>query len=392
MKIRIRTDAATVWGVCLLSLLSCFFIMKMLRSFSGSDVAGGLWNYIQLFMVAAGIICFLLKINTLLRSKPVRSLTAFSYIAALVSIVYISFDRNSIFAFLTILYASGVLSLIYCDGLNRPIEKNQYIIVTFYLISAIYIFSMLSGRQYSTSTGAVADVYYILGLFPLILIYQKKFPIISILVCTTAILLSGKRAGLIAFVVMIFCYYLFNGIQKRRLGSFIKNLLLFALWGFIFLFLFEKVIASFNSNMLERLLRLSADGGSGRADRWQFVITKLGDSNFFQILFGHGRNALSSEFFRAHNDFLEVLYDYGLFALLAYLFFYIHLIREFVQMVRTKYTYAPIMLMSIICSLFLAMFSYYIVEPTYITSGMICYGYLLSDFEKYKCERMEIVS
>lgn len=385
MKVLVKKNE--LWGSFILFLLCIFFIIKMFRSFSGSSVAGGIWNYIQLFCVAAGFVTFLAKLPVISKNSTVDMLVLFSAISVINTVIYISFDKNSLFSFLTIPYAACVLCLIYCDGMNRSIDNNIIITFSFYFISVLFLVSMLAGRQYSTTTGAVSDVYYILGLFPLMLIYNRKIPIIPIMICAVAIIVSGKRTGILAFIMMIFAYYLFREINNKSIKKHITNFFSLIIVSIIFVLVFRRIMEVFNPRLLDRLMNIFNDGGSGRSDRWQYVWGMLKQSSVPAILFGHGDNSLLHCYGRAHNDFLEVFYNSGLFALLSYIAFYILLIREYVSMVRHKYKYSVIMLMSIICSLFLAMLSFYIVEPTYITSGMICYGYLLSDFRKYKTER-----
>ena len=47
----------------LMAVFFAFFALKMLRAFSGSSVQGGIWNYIQLFFVALGILLFIIGIR-----------------------------------------------------------------------------------------------------------------------------------------------------------------------------------------------------------------------------------------------------------------------------------------------------------------------------------------
>jgi O-antigen ligase len=304
-----------------------------------------------------------------------------------------SFSVSTFFSLLMILYPSLLLVLLYCVGKRIDITRKGPLFWTFFIISVILISAMF--RYYGkgeteAERGAIADVYYILGLLPLMLACTKaKWRFVPVLVTTFAVIFSTKRTGLLALSVMMILYFVLAMIKERNLKKFAKILLLFALCAALFVGFFLYMDNTFEDmQLVDRLLRLSEDGGSGRDVRWKVTWESFCSSDLLHMVFGHGKGSIwdATLVGETHNDFLQVLYEHGFLAFLAYVGFYVALLAELVHMFRAKYPHAVLFAMSVICSLFLAMFSYYVIAPTYITCGILCYGFFLADFHKFQAD------
>lgn len=371
------------YSTLLLLLMSLFFITKMLRAFSGSSTQGGIWVGIQLFLILFGLALVIKKIKTIIKTPEIVALLLYVVFSMMNSLFTIEFTVTQIYSYIMIPYALCVLMIFYVDGTHRDIENNLILTVTFYIISAIFVFFMLRSGSYSTQTGSVSDAYYVLGLLPLVLVCNKKWSIIPILCAGIVIIISGKRAGLIAFILMVVAYFIIEVLvskQYKSLAVSFFSIVIIAAVGYI---VFMVINQNFNAMLLTRFLRISEDGGSGRSERWNAIITAFNDSSVFNIIFGHGVEAVTRDFGGySHNDFLELTYNYGIIPAVCYISFYIALIIYFFKMLKRKYRYSAQFLMSVIFSLVLAITSFYVILPAYITTGMICTGYFLSDFQK----------
>lgn len=368
-------------------ILCCvFFVLKMIRAFSGSTVAGGVWNYIQILFVIIGSIVLLKNCVRLLSNKIFISLLLYTIFSMINGSFFLEINKYSLFSYLMIAYPICIFGLICKDACFREIENNRAIAITFYIISNIFIISMLSGGIYSTSTGAVADVYYILGLLPLMMVYTKKYKIIPFMVCAVAILISGKRAGIVLFVVMLVLYYFLESLKskdiKRAFWSVVKLCIVLIAFLWIFILVSEK----FNVNLLHRIrIMVYERDSSGRNVLRDKIMKEMELSNILFWIIGHGDGAAARAIgINVHNDFLETLYNFGAISCVSYIMFYVNCILEIFQMMREKYKYTAPFVMSIVCSLGLSMFSFYVIDPTYITCGMISIGYFIIDFRK-KC-------
>lgn len=385
MKYHFRIGKITITMQDILMLVFLvFFMLKMLRAFSGSSVQGGIWNYIQLGFVFLGSVFFVTTIPRYLHSGVVISLFLYTLIAMVNSLFYVTFTQPWLFDYLTIPYMFCIMMIAFADGRYYDIEENKMLLISFFILAGIFIYSMLSKGIYSTRTGAVADVYYILCLLPLMLVYFKKFKLIPMAITGVAILISGKRTGIVIFVLMVIAYYVTLSIQSRSVRTYAVSLLALAVVIAAFVITFRVINSGFNGNLLDRLTRMIEDqDSSGRYERWEQVLKGFNDSSLIQWLIGHGNGAVSKDFGgNAHNDFLEILYDYGIFALTAFISFVVFIVVELIKMLKDRYVYAPQFLMAVICSFGLSNFSFYVIMPTYITAGMLAMGFLMIDYQK----------
>lgn len=375
----------------ILCLSAVFLVLKTYRAFSGSTTAGGIWNYIQLIFVLLGMVCLFKYSRRYLSNKAISILLLLSLYSMLSSLInFKGISINGVYNLAMTVYAVSVLVLFYQIGRTADISKRTVLVLAFFITAFIVvnaIFRFLgSGRRW-TDRGAVADVYYVLGLLPLMMIYFKdRKVIVPIAVAALAVAFTAKRAGIIAIVLMIIAYYLVKGFQTNSIKTQAKYM-------FLLLLAMGVVIAGaiyldnhLGLRLVTRLMRLSEDGGSGRDLRWQLILNGIHSSNPFQYVFGHGSGSITSTFgWHAHNDFLELFYDNGIVGAGMYAIFYIRLISIDIRMIRNKYIYAAQFTAALIFSFVLAMFSFYFIDPTYITCGMLCLGLILGDYDSERC-------
>jgi O-antigen ligase len=92
---------------------------------------------------------------------------------------------------------------------------------------------------------------------------------------------------------------------------------------------------------------------------------------------GLGYNAValsSSAFSSAHNDFLEIIYDYGFIGLILYILFIIKIVKYNIILYKDSSIYAEGFSVSIILFLVISMFSHLILYQTYFFYLLIYWG------------------
>ena len=370
-------------------LVIVFLLLKMARGVYGDySSKGGFWNIIQMLFIIIGMFFFFSKCG--LSNKVVNRLLFFSFWIMFVSILNISshpiFSLASWFYFFMILCAPMVLLIFYCLGLENDILDCSLLIkATFYVLIAMFYFSMTNYRIVGDSDEfmAFSDIYYPLCLLPLVLFQTKPqrafIPLLAIMV---GIIVSGKRGGLIMVAIVAMFYYFIG--NKRRVGNQLLMLVFFAGISVASLYFIKYIDANYDVNSINRIMEISEDGGSGRIWRWKKILSEIGMSSVWGILFGHGFDSIYGLIGgRAHNDFLEVFYNYGLFAVVFYIAFYIKLISVNIRQYKRKYPNAKYLTCSIIIAIVLAMVSYFAVEPSYVLSSMFVIGLQLGDWVKF---------
>ena len=388
----IKINSTRGHGFLIISLMLLLFcIMKVIRGTdTASTQAGGVWNYISLLYYP--IVLLIVYRRRRLRVYPVFVFLAFYVFWALAATLlnfYGALTVNRIYSILMIPHFALVLLAFYSLSDRRNNICSKILLLTFYVCLAVNLYSIIQFQFMGNRRPLASDIYFSLALFPftLILLNSKFLKGITTLGMFAAVFFSGKRTGLIAFLLAIICYYLLEGRVegKKSLGKRIHIIVNILLLVSLFYIMSAKIDNIYNLGIYKRLLSVFDDGGSGREDIYITVWNAFCDAPLTKKLFGHGRYASENiTFARAHNDFLEILYDYGIFAFLFFVGFYLTLFSTLTKMIRNNSPYAPAYACSVIISVFLSMFSFYMTYYTYVTAGVAVIGYCIS------CERSRI--
>jgi O-antigen ligase len=144
--------------------------------------------------------------------------------------------------------------------------------------------------------------------------------------------------------------------------------------------------------VLERLESMAEDQGSGRLDIYSETIKYIANSTPWQTLMGHGyvstRDILASGK-SAHNDWLEVQFDFGAVGLLLYALLHACLIRKSHSLIRGRSPLAAAFAASYALFFFMSMTSHLIIYPTYYLFLVAFWGMIegLTRRERRECVR-----
>ncbi len=387
----IKVKQENVIYLIMMLLATVFVILKMIRGFSVTEETGGLWNYIQLLFIGTGCIYLASKGSDYRSMKCIRIYAIFFLYVWFLSIFPFLFSRKTIgqvFGFLTVPYGLMVLVTFFSIAKKVPIKRySEVLLIGFFIISAILFVAMRSFRLQMGIQGALADIYYIVGLLPLAMLYlPRRYSVIPFLVALVCVAMTGKRGAFVAMSLIFTVYYFIPFNRGKKNNNLIWRILLLAVIVTLSYFVLMRFIGQYNLSLLDRLDSMEEDGGSGRLIRWGKLLNIIyADTNLFQLLFGHGSGYVFSEIGgHAHNDFLEFFCDYGLFAVVLYIVFFVSLFREGIRMYKKKYVYAREYMCSVMVAICMAFFSFYAIDCTHITCCSICQGLILADWYKYK--------
>lgn len=369
-------------------LMMAFLLLKMARGVFGVVSQGGLWNGIQILFMLIGISFFFSKYNNKL--SPIGILLFYSIWAMFVSLlnmfIHPILSLSSWFYYIAIPCAPLVLLIFYCITQREDIYDFSVLIkMTYYVLIIMFYYSMTNYRTNSFYGEYIAfsDIYFPLALLPIVLLqtYSKR-SFIPLLAMVIGVIVSGKRGGLVTVALIAFVYYFVSENRKKR-NSFLM-ILVFAGLIAVSSFLIDIIDSNYGLHTIDRMMNAMDDGGSGRIIRWHKTLSAIGMSNMWELLFGHGFWAIFNLVKgRAHNDFVEIFYDYGFITVVLYSMFFLSLITVNVLQYKKKYPKAKYLTCSIIVSLTLAMVSFFIVDPTYSLCSMFTTGLLLGDWSKY---------
>lgn len=275
---------------------------------------------------------------------------------------------------------------------DRMIDKSFFFFLLF--LSCII---MLQGyyqsyQMYVMSTlmqdeGATSGVYTFLYLLPFFLVSTKlTVKITGIIFVLLITAFSMKRGGAIALSLGLYLYYLVDIHCKRKVIK--PKVVINAFCVICVLYLIVSIfMQEYFDNIIQRMNLIADDEGSGRLEIFSLTWKMIINSDFVSLVFGHGWNAVVSKHemgLSAHNDFLEIIYDFGIIGLVFYIMFVISMFKTAISMIRKRSENAAPFMFSVGTFATNSLYSHIIIYPFNLIVFAAVWGYLLGkeNFEK----------
>ena len=293
----------------------------------------------------------------------------FSLYIVICALIHPSIEENKLMTLLKSTYWCWVYFIAYTIfSYEKFSEKrvDNIILIATVLFSLSFNYSHISRTVEFDMAGDNA-VFYPLMMIPWIACISnvtKRWIMIAIVaVCA---IMALKRSGIIILTISVILLYYSNFIHKKRIQP--KSILT-AILVLIGVFVIFQYKADTISDVRQRFEMMSEDGGNGRNEIYKDVINRYKNGDLVQQLFGRGFDSVRGKdremSVSAHNDFLEVMYDFGLLGLLLYVLIHFSLIKWTIRLFRTRSQLAFPVFISYVCFLVMSMVSHLILYPTY---------------------------
>lgn len=247
------------------------------------------------------------------------------------------------------------------------IRIYSFSLIIFIITYILYWFTIQSNLL-SYEQGAINAAYFIMLLLPpCLLLKSKSVKLLLILGVFVIICSSLKRGGIIAFSSSIIGYFLisFMWSKKKNVSVLITIIILLSITPYAF----AKLDNMFDNRIISRFQNIQDDSGSGRLEIYMKVINNMEKSSTLNILFGHGGDAVRKKVthdFTAHNDFIEIAFNYGIIMLFILILIHFALIVKIYHCIRNNSHYAFPLTYSYIIFLILSLISHVIIYPYFI--------------------------
>lgn len=212
-------------------------------------------------------------------------------------------------------------------------EKTmRFCVIVFLLLTIVTFFSnqnKLLQKAYDMGSSVEEFTnnvgYSFVGLLPALVLFNKKtfFQYLCMIVCVYFIILGMKRGAILAGGVCLLWFFIVN-IKKaakwKRTAMIIVSVLVVLFGVYFFKYMMDN-----SYYFQERVAQTEAGDSSGRdeiySESYQYFIN---ENNPFLFMFGNGADAtLEIRRNYAHNDWLEIAINQGVFGLLIYLIYWI---------------------------------------------------------------------
>ncbi len=243
------------------------------------------------------------------------------------------------------------------------------IILILYSISLIYKSSFGSGGDDS--------VFSLIIFAPFIFLMEKKIiKNMLLMILIIFFILSFKRTAILCAIIII-TIHLLDVILKPNKSSIFKNLIFTIFITIVALMISFQLDQYTSGRFLFRFSLLEVDGGSGRIDIYIKIFELISNSSVSEILFGHGSLSLIPAIgFLAHNDYLNIFYDHGLFVSFLYILISICILYESFCFLKYSY-YFPSFLSFAVLFVCISFFNCFMSSISWLPSFMFYCGLLL---------------
>ena len=376
------------WFICSLLMLGIASCASMKMMEAGLD--SGLWHYatVAAFLLWGISGCFLFLPNYFLY-KPTLPILCYSLFLLWTFIPTIAFGKEATTTNLITDVCWILLPFLVLFGSYNTIKNygpSKWDVPAFCMISL-----MTTGQYYLIfrelniflEHSHLACSYFALYLLPLVFLIKSKavrigFAFLAIIVVVSSVKRGGVLALMLALLTYIFCW-LFVA-KKLRFSTIVIGLVGLVVFGTV---VYMVGVSDENNNVFERFENVEEDQGSNRIIVWGISANMIEKSDGVQLLVGHGYNSVVADspiMLSAHNDIIEVTYDYGLIGIILYILSIMATLFYLVKMMWCKSKYAPPLAMMMVAYLSLSMMSHVIIY-FFANIVMLTIGYIIGRYE-----------
>lgn len=241
-----------------------------------------------------------------------------------------------------------------------------------------YLFMGFLDNQKSNDT-----VFFLIVYLPFLFLFDgnKILKTITIVLFSVICLFSLKRSIVLGLVLFLFFLYLLEGNKKVVKKWYFWLILVLVIWVGIY-------VNNTVGNLLLSRFNETESGGSGREAIYTIVLRHFSNSSFSELILGHGfMSTLKIIGALAHNDFLQLLYDGGLIAIVFYLSMWIYFLSFAIKNWHSRKQigiYYSIYVSTLVLLIVLSMLNCFIYSYMLLSPLMLAIGFLIGEIRNKK--------
>ena len=254
------------------------------------------------------------------------------------------------------------MSLTPDDNLSSRRDRRMFYLAC--LFSLFFLFVHSSSIIFVEEEGLGDNkVFYSLMLLPWISMIQTKgLKWGALLLICIVVVMSVKRSAFIIMLIVLLLNFVYDFLYRTTSAGhrILIGFLLICSSYIVYVSIYDRF-----DNMMTRMEMIGEDGGNGRDYIYQNVWERYLSGGMTSKCFGAGFDMVrhtdnSFHPVSAHNDFLEVLYDFGAIGLIFYILIHLSLIKWVFRLLRARSQLAFPVLISYVCFVVMSLVSHLI--------------------------------
>jgi hypothetical protein len=368
-----------------------YFYQRISGFFAGVDLNAETPRYSYFMLAMTCIALLVLFIRSITHGKGTSFMwlpffyAVFGFISTALSGMYLF--KNLPFRFVELFYWVAAMSLAYYAVQSLKSIKLHVAMIVFAIPFLAYGFIRMRGKELGfTDVLWLNPIFFIAFLTPVVLLLKNKFLKFGFLfLIFVLIVFSYKRMALIAFSMslLVYFYFLLRSGTPGNMSKYIAVFLGAVMFAGILAFTFKYMASSFGLDWGERMSNIVSGGGGGRIDIWKTILGRIAAHPKYWLM-GQGKGALMLEKYWAHNDFIEILYDFGIIGFLFYVAFAVKSIQIFFQMKKYRYRNLGAFGASLVWAFWGGMTDVFVNYPYWFLGLAMFWGIVIGDFENFK--------
>ena len=344
---------------------------KMITQDNSVTEGAGLLSYSVISVVLVSLYWYISRSK--LRNIRGIHVICFLWVIIMPFIMFLTKANNSYY-FMTILWPLIFEAGFMMTNTEQVKIENVRFIYVFVFLIGLYFFvesRINMGRLVQSNT-----IYFPFLTLPFLLCIKDKgkFRFLILLLMSFLGIISFKRSIwlIIAFIWLAYFWSLLKG--KTNLILVTTIIIAMILGGD---FVLDSVDKFFGGAISERIEKSEDIEGSGRLGVWTYTWDMIQGSSTTERVIGHGHFGVRKDSIlglSAHNDIMEVIYDYGLIIFSLYISLWIYVFRCLRKLYQMNSPYSFPYMVSCITFLVLSIVSHLILYTSYFNYLVLFWG------------------
>lgn len=388
-----RTSPKTLFNIFAVLLL--FFIIAFTNVWNNSmnqmenDITNQRWLIYSTYLLSAYSAYLWLSTGTS-KLKGIHVLCLFWCV--IMSFVILYSHGNFLVTLQTILWpllfeASYLLIKKNRDNLNK--FRKIFILVAIY---GGFFFLQNRIDMFMHDISQSNTIYFVFLTLPWLLLVKGKTTRLFFLILFTALAVWSLKRSMLLSVLLIWASYVLSLLRDRRRVFLKLSVVVVLIVGGIFGYSYgDELLAG---ELSERVNQEETDEGRNRLAIWAVTWAMIENSSADALVFGHGHYGVYVDSIleiSAHNDFLEVIYDYGLVIFVLYIGLWVHVVKRCIKLYHNDSELFLPYAVSLSIFLVMSMVSHLILYTSYFNYLVLFWGsmegYGLNKLKLNKFER-----
>ena len=220
-------------------------------------------------------------------------------------------------------------------------------------------------------------IYFVFLTLPWLLLVKRKTTRLFFLILFTALAIWSLKRSMLLSVLLIWASYVLSLLRDRRRIFLKLSVVVVLIVGGIFGYSYGDELL--DGELSERVNREETDEGRNRLAIWTVTWSMIENSSKDALVLGHGHFGVRRDSLleiSAHNDFLEVIYDYGLVIFVLYIGLWVYVVKRCIKLYRDNSELFLPYAVSLSIFLVMSMVSHLILYTSYFNYLVLFWGSL----------------